>query len=224
MQGHRVVGRLILVGALLAVGACNRTFKKEAVQPNPLAQPTETLRSSERITIVTGDMELEEPDKANAAQNASVMHKHPYKLYNQASFTIVSRDRLRFHVQVDHKWEVSLEDDTGRHWVPESVEHAKTRIITTMWDWEQRTAICRDPGPMGRDVNGDCITLVGFQDDGWKRRQALGSLSVYRGTGDFVFYQRDLFTAAVRSLKLVVKRNGQAFEFKWKFEDTVATE
>jgi hypothetical protein len=230
MQGHRVVGRLILVGSLLAVGACNRTFKKEAVQPNPLAMPTETLRSSERITIVTGDMELEQPDAVASSKEVEAVHNHHYPLYNQASFTIVSRDRLRFHVQIDHKWQeyadlntwqVSLEDDSGRHWVPESVEHPKTRIITSMWDREQRTAICNQ---MGRDGKGDCITSVGYYEDGWKHRQTLGSLSVFRGTADFVFYQRDLFTAAVRSLKLVVRRDGQAFEFKWKFEDTVATE
>ena len=36
---------------------------------------------------------------------ASVAHNHRYPLINQASFTVVSRDRLRFHVQIDHKWQ-----------------------------------------------------------------------------------------------------------------------
>jgi hypothetical protein len=47
---------------------------------------------------------------------------------------------------------------------------------------------------------------------------------VYRGKADFVFYQRDLFTQNVRSLKLVVKRPGEAFEFTWRFQDHVASE
>ena len=216
----------------LVVGAgtgCTRTFRASAVQPNPLAEPTETLRHSEKITIVTGDMELEKPDDPEPTQRATIVRNNRYPLYNQAQFTIVSRDRLRFHVQVDHKWQdwadlttwnVRLEDDTGRHWEPESVEHARTKIMTTMWDREQRTAICSSAG---RDAAGNCFNTIGFAEDGWRNRQTLGSLSVYRGKADFVFYQRDLFHEGVRQLRLIVSRPGESFEFTWKFEDTVAT-
>src|SRR5204862_3990802 len=134
-------------------------------QPNPLANPGETLRQSEKVTIVTGDMELDAPAPQESGytretQTASVERKNKYPLINQASFTVVSRDRLRFHVQIDHKWEewadlktwkVQLEDDTGRRWTPESVEHARTKIMTTMWDREQRTSICSSAG---RDARG----------------------------------------------------------------------
>ena len=217
---------------LVAVVGCTRTFQGVAVQPNPLVHPTETLRSSEKITIVTGDMDLDQPVSngcsSSSSCNATTYHNTHWPLLNAASFTMVSRDRLRFHVQIDHKWEdwadlktweVSLVDDKGRTWVPEAVEHARIRIITTMWDREQRTAICSS---QGRDPNGGCISTVGFQDDGWRRRQTLGSLSVFRGNADFVFYQRDLFTADVRWMKLVVKRSGEAFEFTWRFQDYVA--
>lgn len=216
----RAFGALV-VGVLAAAG-CSRTFKGEAIQPNPMARPTETLRSSEKITIVRGDMELDAPDPAVGSQRASVLHNHKYPLFNQASFTIVSRDRLRFHVQIDHKWQewadlnswtVSLEDDRGRTWVPESVEHARTKMMTTMWDRELQTA--------RRNKFGDIVAL---NDDGWKRRQTLGTLSVFRGKADFVFYQRDLFHADVRRLRLVVRRPGEAFEFVWRFQDHVASE
>ncbi len=214
-------GFALVLGLVTAAG-CSRTFSGEAVQPNPLARPNETLRSSERITIVRGDMELDAPDPAAASQRASVLHNHKYPLLNQASFTIVSRDRLRFHVQIDHKWQewadlnswtVSLEDDRGRKWIPESIEHARTKMITTMWDRELQTA--------QRNKFGDIVAL---NDDGWKRRQTLGSLSVFRGKADFVFYQRDLFHADVRKLRLVVRRSGEAFEFVWRFQDHVASE
>ena len=207
---------------VVAVTGCTKTFKGTAIQPNPLVDPTETLRQSEKITIVTGDMELDAPAPAEPTQRASIVRNHRYPLYNQASFTIVSRDRLRFHVQIDHKWQewadlntwtVELTDDQGRKWAPESVEHARTKIMTTMWDREQQTAV--------RNRFGDVIAL---NDDGWKSRQTLGSLSVFRGKADFVFYQRDLFHANVRSLRLVVKRSGEVFQFTWKFEDTVASE
>ena len=167
-------------------------------------------------------MTVDAPEPAAASQRASVLHNHKYPLFNQASFTIVSRDRLRFHVQIDHKWQewadlnswtVSLEDDRGRKWVPESVEHARTKMMTTMWDREQQTA--------RRNKFGDIVAL---NDDGWRNRQALGSLSVFRGKADFVFYQRDLFHADVRTLRLVVRRPGEAFEFVWRFQDHVASE
>jgi len=202
------------------------------VQPNPLVDQHETLRESEKITIVRGDMDLQAPEPASGAGNASVAHNQSYPLINQANFTLVSRDRIRFHVQIDHKWEeyadlntwsVVLVDDRGRRWAPESVDHANTRIITTMWDREQRTAICGG-GVGNRDANGNCYNTVGYRDDGWRRRQTLGSLSVYRGRADFVFYQRDLFSQNVRSLKLVVRRPGEAFEFTWRFQDNVAAE
>ena len=220
------------VFVLVTVGSsgCTRTFRAEAVQPNPMANSIDTLRTSEKITIVTGDMELEAPDAPQDDKDASITSTHRYPLLNQASFTIVSRDRLRFHVQIDHKWEdwadlktwdVHLEDDEGHVWNPESVEHAHTRIITTMWDREQRTAIC---SAAGRDASGACITTIGVQEDGWRHRQSLGSLSVFRGNADFVFYQRDMMHADVHKLRLVVKRVGQAFEFVWKFRDSVATE
>ncbi|MBA3818862.1 MAG: hypothetical protein H0X17_08220 [Deltaproteobacteria bacterium] len=214
--GRLIVGVLVVV----AMTGCSRTFRASTVQPNPLAEPTETLRQSEKITIVTGDMDLEKPMDPEPTQRASLVRNEKYPLYNQASFTIVSRDRLRFHVQIDHKWQewadlrtwdVYLEDDTGRRWVPESVEHARTKIMTTMWDREQRTAV--------RNRFGD---VVAINEDGWRNRQTLGSLSVFRGKADFVFYQRDIFHAQVKRMRLVVKRSGEAFEFTWKFEDSIA--
>jgi len=218
---------LVLIFALVG---CTRTFSKTAVQPNPLKNQAETLRDSEKITIVRGDMDLDAPAPAAGTGTASPIRNQKFPLFNQASFTLVSRDRLRFHVQVDHKWEeyadltsweVTLVDDQGRSWIPEAVEHARTDMLTTMWDREQRSQIC---DRSGRDGAGNCLNTVGFRDDGWRRRQTLGSLSVFRGRADFVFYQRDLFTANVRWLKLTIKRSGEAFEFTWRFQDNVASD
>jgi hypothetical protein len=232
--------RFVSVGLLVAglVGGCTRTWEREAVQPNPLAHPEDTLRVSEKVTIVTGDMDLTAPNQndkdldaqqSESSGNATVAHPHRWPLINQAFFTMVSRDRLRFHVQIDHKWEdyadlntwaVDLTDDQGRHWDPESIEHVRRRVITTMWDQEQRSQLC---DAQGRTAIGNCINTVGFANDGWRNRQPLGSLSVFRGNGDFVFYQRDLFTAKVRWLKLTARRSSQVFQFVWRFEDDIAT-
>lgn len=222
---------LIVTGGAVGMFGCARTFRAEAVQPNPVATPTETLRNSEKITIVTGDMELEAPDAPDSAgRNAQAAHNHRYPLVNQASFTLVSRDRLRFHVQIDHKWEewadlkswdVMLTDDQGHVWNPEAVEHARTRLVNTVWDREQRTQICSSAG---RDGSGNCIQTIGMRDDGYLHRQTLGTLSVFRGNADFVFYQRNIMHEDLRKLRLVVKRTGEAFEFVWKFRDAVAAD
>src|SRR4029079_2204801 len=132
-----------------------RTFRAEAVQPNPVAAPSETLRNSEKVTIVTRDMELEMPYAPEPSQQVAVTRNHRYPLINQASFTVVSRDRLRFHVQIDHKWEewaelttwdVHLEDDQGHTWQPEAVEHSHTTLMNQFWDREQRTSVCSSAG------------------------------------------------------------------------------
>ena len=57
------MGRRLLV-MVVALAGCSRTFSGTAVQPNPLVNQHETLRDSEKITIVRGDMELEMPDDA----------------------------------------------------------------------------------------------------------------------------------------------------------------
>lgn len=231
LVGVMVVGVMVVGVTVVGVGAagCTRTFQGSAVQVNPLITPNETLRASEKITIVRGDMELELPEAPTNIGDAGVVHNHHYPLLNQASFTIVSRDRLRFHVQIDHKWQeyadlgswsVRLIDDQGHEYIPEAIEGARTRLLTRMWDREQRTAICSEAG---RNGGGDCFNTVGYADDGWRRRQSLGSLSVFRGRGDVVFYQRDMFHAHLRWLKLIVSRSGEALEFTWNFQDDIAT-
>lgn len=205
------------MGALPSIG-CSRTFEASIVQPNPLIRPTETLRDSERVVIVTGDMELESPN--DPKHRVAIVNNRRYPLENVASFTVVSRDRLRFHVQLEHKWqewadlrtwEVYLVDDQHQRYLPEGVEHASTKHLVSMWDREVRTA--------RRNRFGD---IVAINEDGWVRRQPLGSLSVFRGRADFVFYRRDLFGPEDRKLTLVVRRPGQAFSFTWNFHDRLA--
>ena len=148
------------------------------------------------------------------------MVKQP--LENVASFTVVSRDRIRFHVQLEHKWQewanpsswqVYLIDDKGHRYEPEAVEHAHTAMLTQMWDQESDSYV--------PDAYGDPIAI---NDDGWKRREALGSLSMFRGRADFVFYRRNLFTKDIKWMKLVVRRPGLGFEFRWNFDDSVVAD
>ena len=58
-----------------------------------------------------------------------------------------------------------------------------------------------------------------INNDGYKDRQPLGNLSVFRGRGDYVFYRRDIFGPDVRSMSLSLTRSGVTFKFTWKFAD-----
>lgn len=215
-------GRPVTVGVLVIVASgCAPVFKGEATQPNPIAEPTETLRISETIDVITGDMELSVPGAPIEGAPATLMHMHRFPLHNDAQFTVVSRDRLRFHVQIEHKWQewadlnnwtAYLEDDEGHRWQPEGLDHATTHLEVKMWDWEVRSA--------NRNQFGDVSSV---NDDGYRRRQPLGSIAWFRGKGDFVFYQRDLLRPDCRWLKLVVSRPGESFEFTWDFADEVAS-
>jgi hypothetical protein len=207
-----------MVCALPAVVACHKTFRGAASQPNPLSEPNEMLRSSESIRIVTGDMELRVPSPSiSGAGLAATVRRQRVALNNTASFTVVSRDRLRFHVQIEHKWrewadiatwQASLIDDQGRRFRPEALRAARPSHLVSMWDYEARTPI--------RDRFGDVVTVL---DDGYRRRKPLGSLSVFRGRGDVVFYARDIFTPQVRSMTLVIQRSGTTFAFTWRFSE-----
>ena len=206
----------MVLGGLAAVSGCSRTFQSSVTQPNPLMQPLETLRESEEIVIVTGDMELNVP-RGGGNSGGSVLVDDRYPLMNSARFTVISRDRLRFHVRLEHKWqewteldgwEAYLVDDQGHRYEPQEVDQRSDRHIVKMWDYETRSAV--------RDDFGD---IVRVNNDGYKRRQPLGSLSVFRGQGDLVFFHRDIFNPKIKSLTLHLGRQGTNFEFKWRFAD-----
>ena len=161
-------------------------------------------------------MELNVP-AGGTNSGGSVLVDERYPLMNSARFTVVSRDRLRFHVQLEHKWQewtdvhgwdAWLEDDQGRRFEPAETDQRSDKHIVRMWDFEQRSTV--------RNSFGD---IVSVNNDGYKRRQTLGSLSVFRGRGDLVFYRKNIFNPKVKSLTLHMKRQGTIFEFKWRFSD-----
>jgi hypothetical protein len=206
---------VVTLSTLGSGGGCTKTFEASVRQPNPLAHPSETLQTSEELVILTGDMELRVP-AASAAPGGTQWVDQRYPITNKASFTVVSRDRLRFHVQVEHKWQEYTElkswdselvDDQGRHFRPE-VERAQGSSVVKVWDYETRS--------VSRDQYGD---ITAIHSDGWKNRQQLGSLVLYRGRADLVFYSRDLLTPGVRSLTLYLRRGATEFKFTWEFAE-----
>lgn len=207
---------LILASCAALVG-CHKTFSTSVSQPNPLAQPLDTLRQTEELVIVTGDMDLVHPRPPRVKGRDSLLSHQRYPLQNKASFTIVSRDRLRFHVQIEHKWKAYtdistwkavLTDDKGNVYQPTAIDTIKAKHLVETWSFERRTT--------RRNGFGD---IVQINNDGYKDRQPLGNLSVFRGRGDYVFYRRDIFSPDVRSMSLSLTRSGVTFKFTWKFAD-----
>lgn len=209
---------MLLAASLLAAnGGCHKTLSARVVQPNPLCQPLETLRQSETADIVTGDHELRAPE-VGEARTGSLMGSQAIRLHNKAAFKVVSRDRLRFRLQVEHKWrewaDISgwrayLIDDRGRRYEPEHAETGRNEHVVSMWDYETRSAV--------RDRYGD-ITHV--NQDGHKDRKALGSVSYFRGNSSLAFYARDLFTSELESLTLVLERPGMSLRWTWRFTES----
>lgn len=218
------MGRSSIVGlcCVVAIGsaACAKTMTGKATQPNPLSYPNETLRISEEIVIVSGDMDLyapRAPSHNSISPDGSLMVLDRYPLQNKASFTVVTRDRLRFHVQLEHKWKeytdvhnwrAYLVDDRGHRYEPVDIDQSRDSMVVQMWDYEKRTA--------QRNQFGD---IVAVNNDGYKNRTTLGSLAVHRGYGDLVFYSEDLFNEGIKSLTLVLERRGFKFKFMWRFTD-----
>jgi hypothetical protein len=200
---------------------CSRTFEGQVAQPNPLAQPGHAERASVPIVIVTGDKDLPKVPVSDDSGGAVWGDFKPYPLRNIAQFMVVSRDRLRFHVHLEHKWEEYADptnwratlivdrdptDKQHQRYQPENVEKNANGHVSKMWDYEQRSFLT-DP------IYGD---IVYVNNDGHRRRQKLYSWTIYQGDGDFVFYARDLFTPDVQRVRLILSRRTTAFQFTWK--------
>jgi len=120
-------------------------------------------------------------------------------LMNSVYFVAVSRDRLRFHVTLHHKWEdmsdptrwrVWIEDDRGHVYQPAACDRRVVKPVTTMYD------------PY--------------------RTQPFLSFTVYKGDGDYVFYRHDLVRKNMRWLTLVMKRPGYEYRYRWSFVEPAA--
>ena len=208
-MGKTLLGLVVVVAGV----GCTHTFAQDAMQPNPLVVHDPTARTSERITITRSDVDLLVPagkiaarsgDEANDPARSerpmvnnttqeSVGEFYQWPLENSASWTMVSKDDLRFHVQLDHKWldyvdlagwSATLEDDQGHVYAPASIEHRRARLL------------------YGDNTAGD--------------------LSIYRGMGDIVFRQPDLLTANRRWIKLTIHHGVDQFEYTWRFQSDVA--
>ena len=219
-------GVFLLFVVVLCVGAatgCTTTLRASTTQPNPLvAFPNEPTHRSEKVFIDVRDMEL----------------PRSFTLRQSAYFAVVSRERLRFHVMLVHKWKevadptswtARLEDDRGNSYYPESKEFSYDDYITKMWDHERRWANRDNFGDLNmyKPTLGDGDTV--FDEYGrphrvHNERVMLDSVDVFQGAGDLTFHAKDLFNRGVRRLTLTLNRSGVEYKFTWNLVDLAGDE
>jgi hypothetical protein len=187
---RRVLASFAALVAASAAAGCQRSWSTQTTQPPLTLGSTLDARTSLPATILMGDMDV----------------PRSLRLANSVYFVAVSRDRLRFHVTLLHKWEeiadpsgwqVWIEDDSGRRYKPEDVDRRVLRPVTQVYD---------------RGFRGSVNTAP------------LYSVTVYRGDGDYVFYRRDLLRKNMRWLRLVMTRPGYEYSYVWEFFDPPDTE
>jgi hypothetical protein len=207
---------LLGVGVVVVVASgCTHTFAQDVVEPNPLVVHDPTARTSERITITRGDVDLLVPvDKipqrqaeANATpepagherpmvdniKRESVGEFYRWPLESSASWTMVSSNDLRFHIAIDHKWLDYVDVGGWSATLEDDQGHVYTPAAV-----EHRRA---------RLLYGD---------------NTAGDLSIYRGLGDIVFRQPGLLTANRRWIKLTLHHGVDQFVYTWRFQSDVA--
>jgi hypothetical protein len=205
--------RLALCLCLALVG-CTKKVAVRTVQPNPMreAPSIETLRVSKQLVLDVGDLDLPQYKDRTQSTWAGVQKM---KLRNTAYFAVVSKERIRFHVQIVHKWQewadpnawrVKLVDDRGRTYYPEAKDVWSNKTVTRMWDHEERSGIYNEYGDE-----------IGTENDGHRRRVPLETVSVFHGKGDYTFKDRKLFAPDVKSLTLVMKKADMEYRFEWEF-------
>ena len=168
---------------LLTTGGCEHSWRTDTFTPPIVLGAGLEARTSLPAVIALGDMEL-------PSQMA---------LDNSVYFVAVSRDRLRFHVTLRHKWEdmtdptrwrVWIEDDLGRRFGPAAVDRRAPVAVTSTFE-------------IGRPAEPSTDREYSF--------------TTYRGQGDYEFYVRDLVRRDMRWLMLVMQRPGYEFRYRWSF-------
>lgn len=174
--------RPTLALALLAGCASQQIKEARALQPNPLA----ALGSPEELPISDKLCIFQSPPSTIRVFG---FHKRKPLLRSWAQFSLVSRDRLRFHVAIaryesddadTRGWRAWLEDDHGRRVEPEARE---VPHVDRYLGW---------PASDGRNA--------------------------FVGNADFVFHRRDLVTRDTRGFTLVMERGALTYRFAWEFD------
>ncbi len=184
----------LVVTVTATAAACVAPLEATGLQPHPARVPREAgdLPRGEALSIYTREMTL----------------PRWMQLRHDASFVVVSRDRVRVHLSVCEAWEeladprawtVWLEDERGQRLVPAEREVARLDRVALEWE--------REPGWRP----GDSMKQ--------KNRRLIPSIDFWRGRADYVFFGPELMGAGRRGVTVVAHRAGRTLRFAWTFGD-----
>ncbi|HKA88387.1 MAG TPA: hypothetical protein VKE22_12020 [Haliangiales bacterium] len=187
-----------LVLALLLLAGCGVQVREaSAVQPNPARalHSVDEIPQSVTLYIYQRDHLL----------------SRDYQLRNSASFVVVSRDRLRFHVGIVRReeddadtvsWDAWLEDAHGHRIARGEREVAHVDRISVGWalyPYRVDDSWCRQTRPCLRRLDPGRV------------------FDVYEGRADYVFTAPDLATSQDDGFTLVLRRGGVEYRYAWLF-------
>lgn len=182
-MSSRLVGWAFLAVQIGPVAACSKAWSADTMTPPIVFGATLETRTSLPAVIEMGDMQL----------------PHSMRLLNSVYFVAVSKDRLRFHVTLHHKWEDMSDPTRWRVWIEDDRGHV---YPATACDRRVIRPVTRTYDPYASEP--------------------LLSFTVYKGDGDYVFYRPNLVRKNMRWLTLVMKRPGYEYRYRWSFVDAVS--
>jgi hypothetical protein len=188
--------RSLLLLTLLA--GCAHVREARAIHPNPALalQSTEVLPVSARLDIFQRDVHLGDSD-----------YYRDYQLRSSAQFTVVSKERLRFHVTVTRwdedeaelsNWTAWMEDDTGKRYELTTREGGKMHRIAIGWRLYHAAlgdTYCPQP---------PCMTKI------------IPGFDVYESEADLVFRYPNILKDR-KGVTLVLHQTGLTYRFVWTF-------
>jgi hypothetical protein len=168
-----MLGRVALVA--IACAACRTHWTAEITQPVIPLYADKNARTSWPLTIFMRDMEM-----------------RTRRLSNTAYYVVVSRDRLRFHLTLQHKWESMSDIRTWDAWVEDGhgVRH-----------------------PL-EDVSSHSVQV----EVAVPARYGYVEFPVYFGYADFTIYGRGVYDDGGDQVTLVLRRPGYEYRYVWRSE------
>ncbi|MDP2693005.1 MAG: hypothetical protein Q8O88_05190 [bacterium] len=186
----------ILICIISLFSACSTTFKTSRVQLNPLyfASNKDLVKESDSLKIIKGDQEL-----------------RTYKTVSYGKFVIVSRDRLKFKVELTHKWKAYAEacdwkttiKIDGKTYKP-ACDRRSVDTITWMWSEENRRVV-------SRNIYGDPLEIEGFE----RNPTTLQSITIFVGKASLDLYEKNIITKNTKHIELRMQKNLTIYLFVW---------
>jgi hypothetical protein len=190
---------VLLLTMTVAAGCGVHRFEARATQPNPAANlgNPEILPTSQTLYIHQRDMDL----------------PRDFQLRSWAQFSVVTRDRIRFHVGIARQdedeadtrgWKVYVEDEAGQRYTPEREVARVNRLALNwrLWPYKPGDSWCREP---------PCVSRV------------LPGYEAWEGQADYTIHKPNL-VAQRQKLSIVLVRGNEEMRFTWRFGEEMVVE